>query len=75
MPGEIYAYTFSEGALPGGALPGGATLATAVGAVLVPHRPMVPAALRYGADVQALSSPDPQVSAANVVRARLRVRT
>jgi hypothetical protein len=75
MPGEIYAYTFSGGALPGGALPGGATLATAAGGVLVPHRPMAAAAFRGGADVQALSSPDPQVSAANVVRARRRVRT
>ena len=75
MPGEIYAYTFSGGALPGGALPGGATLATAAGGVLVPHRPMTTAAFRCGADVQALSSPDPQVSAANVVRARRRVRT
>jgi hypothetical protein len=75
MPGEIYAYTFSEGALPGGALPGGATFATAAGGVLVPHRPMLPAAFRCGADVQALSSPDPQVNAANAVMARRRVRT
>ena len=71
MPGEIYAYTFTEGALPGGA-----TLATAVGGVLVPHRPMMPGAFRGGgADVQALSSPDPQVNAANAVMARRRVRT
>jgi hypothetical protein len=75
MPGEICAYTFSEGALPGGALPGGATLATAAGGVLVPHRPVMPAAFRCGADVQALSSPDPQVNAANAVMTRLRVRT
>ena len=75
MPGEIYAYTFSEGALPGGALPGGATFATAAGGVLVPHRPTVAAAFRCGADVQALSSPDPQAIAANAVMARRRVRT
>jgi hypothetical protein len=74
IPGEIYAYTFTGGALPGGALPGGATFATAAGGVLVPHRPMTTAAFRCGADVQALSSPDPQVNAANAVMARRRVR-
>ena len=74
MPGEIYAYTFSDGALPGGALPGGATLATAADGVLVPRRPAMAAAVFCGADVQALSSPDPQVNAANAVMARLRVR-
>ena len=36
---------------------------------------MAAAAFRRGADVQALSSPDPQVSAANAVMARRRVRT
>jgi hypothetical protein len=35
---------------------------------------MMPAAFRCGADVQALSSPDPQVNAANAVMARRRVR-
>jgi hypothetical protein len=72
-PGEICAYTFTEGALAAGALPGGGTCATA--AVGVPHRPTVAAAFRCGADVQALSSPDPQVTAANAVMARRRVRT
>ena len=70
----MYAYTFGEGALPGGALPGGATLAAAAGGVLVPHRPTTAAAFRGGADEQALSSPDPQVNAANAVMARRRVR-
>jgi hypothetical protein len=74
MPGEIYAYTFSGGALPAGTLAGGATLATAAGGVLVPRRPAMAAAVFFGADVQALSSPDPQVNAANAVMARLRVR-
>jgi hypothetical protein len=74
-PGEMCAYTFTEGALPGGALAGGATLATAVGGLPVPRRPTVAAAFRCGADVQALSSPDPQVTAANAVMARRRVRT
>jgi hypothetical protein len=68
------AYTFTAGAPAGGALAGGATFATAVGGVLVPHRPTVAAAFRCGADVQALSSPDPQVTAANAVMARRRVR-
>jgi hypothetical protein len=35
---------------------------------------MTTAAFRCGADVQALSSPDPQVNAANAVMARRRVR-
>jgi hypothetical protein len=74
MPVEMYSYTFSEGALPGAALAGGATFATAAGGVLVPHRPTLTAAFRGGADVQALSSPDPQVIAANAVMARRRVR-
>ena len=69
------AYTFTEGAPAGGALTGGATFATAVGGLLVPHRPTVAAAFRCGADVQALSRPDPQVIAANAVMTRLRVRT
>jgi hypothetical protein len=74
MPGEIYAYTFTGGALEGGALAGGATLATAAVGLLVPHRPTVAAAFRCGPDEQALSSPDPQVTAANAVMARRRVR-
>jgi hypothetical protein len=51
--------------------------------VVAPHRPIVLIVLivlavacgRDGADVQALSSPDPQVTAANAVMARRRVRT
>jgi len=74
-PGEMCAYTFTEDALAGGALLGGATFATAVGGLLAPHRPTVAAAFRCGADVHALSSPDPQVTAANAVMARRRVKT
>jgi hypothetical protein len=70
MPGAICAYTFS-----GGALVAGAALGRGVGVLVTGRRTTPATACRRGADVQALTSPDPQVNAANAVMTRLRVRT
>jgi hypothetical protein len=65
------AYTLTGG----GALLAGAALARADGGGLVPGRCVtVGGDCRDGAELQALSSPDPQVTTAKVAMALLRVR-